>query len=413
MNRRAVITGIGTLTPAGRGTETLWEHIASGNTCLRPIDAQKFFDPTGYDCQVAGQVPSFNEPRILTEAILAQTDRCSQMALVAVLDALDAAKLPMDFRSTESPVKSERVALTVATIAAGWFYLERQMHNLWTKGLHAMERYGLTAGFLAGPQGHISICFGIEGRTRTFVSEQASGAHALIEAAKTIQRGDADVVVTGGTEAPITPLAWGAYNAASKLHPMSLSSDIVAYDQSSAYQDTPVLIGEGSTFLVLEEREHARQRGAPILAEICGWSRGTDPSLLASDKQSGRILARSIHTSLKQAQLQSTTIDAIFPGGSTFPEQKAAEQAALEDVFEQPLPIFSTKHILGHMQGAAVATDVAIAALALEQQDIGRDILDHPAANANGKGNIALNNILVLSNGLGGSHASLVISKSA
>src|SRR5215469_16953607 len=165
MTKRVVaITGIGTLTPAGRGAEALWSSMFSGDTCLGPIDPQKYFDPSKYACQIAGQVPPFSEPRVLTEAMMAQTDRCSQMALVAVLDALDMAKLPTDFRCEDSPVAPERVSLAVATIAAGWTYVEREMRNLWTRGISAMDRYALTAGFPAGPQGHISILFGVEGR---------------------------------------------------------------------------------------------------------------------------------------------------------------------------------------------------------------------------------------------------------
>ncbi len=184
MTQRVVaITGIGSLTPAGRGTEALWTHIVSGETCIAPIDSQKYFDPSRYACQVAGQVPSFTEPRVQTKQIMTRTDRCSQLALVAVLDALEMAKLPMDFRSEDSPVASERVLLLVATNAAGWTYLERGIKNLWTKGRRAMSLHSLTAGFLAGPQGHVSIFFGIEGGTRTFVSERIGGAYALIEGA--------------------------------------------------------------------------------------------------------------------------------------------------------------------------------------------------------------------------------------
>ncbi len=317
MTKRAVaITGIGTLTPAGRGAETLWTCVSSGHICPGPIDPQKYFDPSRYICQVAGQVPSFSEPRVLTEALMAQTDRCSQMALIAVLDALEMAKLPMDFRSEGSPVAPERVSLTVATIAAGWAYLEREMHNLWTKGMDAMGRYSLTAGFLAGPQGHISILFGIEGRARTFVSERISGAHALIEGAKAIQRGDAEIVIAGGTEAPLTPLAWAAYNTSNMLQPTSQPGNVSTASRSFVRQHTGMFIGEGSTFLVLEEREHALRRGVPILAEVRGWSRGTSPYPLdGARKQPEKGLMQVIHASLVQADIQSTAVDAIFPAG--------------------------------------------------------------------------------------------------
>jgi 3-oxoacyl-(acyl-carrier-protein) synthase len=417
MTKRVVaITGIGTLTPAGRGTEALWISISSGCTCLSPIDPQKYFDPSKHSCQVAGQVPSFSEPRVLTEAVMAQTDRCSQMALVAVLDALEMARLPMDFRSESSLVAPDRVSLAVATIAAGWPYLERQMRNLWTKGVGAMDRYGLTAGFLAGPQGHISILFGIEGRTRTFVSERASGAHALIEGAKAIQRGDAEIVIAGGTEAPLSPLAWAAYHKSniSQFAPQLKNS--VHASRSFVSQHTEMLIGEGSTFLVLEEREHALQRNVPILAEIRGWSRGADPyPLEGSKRQPGRGLTQVIHKSLAQTDIQPTAVDVIFSSGSTLVEEDIVEEAVVRNIFDQSLPTVCSKNILGHLQGAAAATDVAIATLALDHQMLPptQDVLLHSDLNSMGECmDPLIRHALILSGGLGGMHASLIVSKS-
>jgi 3-oxoacyl-(acyl-carrier-protein) synthase len=417
MTERVVaITGIGTLTPAGRGIEALWTSISAGRTRVSPIDPQKYFDPSRYACQIAGQVPDFSEPRVLTEAIMAQTDRCSQLALVAVLDALDMAKLPIDFRSEDSPISPKRVSLVVATIAAGWTYLEHEMHNLWTKGVHAMNRYGLTAGFLAGPQGHVSILFGVEGRTRTFISERVSGAHALIEGAKVIQRGDAEIVIAGGTETPITPLVWGAYHASNMLPPTSLPEDIVYADQPSARQHSRMLVGEGSTFLILEEREHALRRNVPILAEIRGWGSGTDPYPLdGSRKQPGRGLTQVIHTSLTHASIQPNAVDVIFPAGPALAEENAAEAAAVTSVFDRHLPMPIPKTVFGHLQGAAVATDVAIATLALDRQTLPstQDTLLRPDLNSSIEYTDGpLKHALILSSGLGGMHASLIVSKS-
>ncbi|TMC22237.1 MAG: beta-ketoacyl-[acyl-carrier-protein] synthase family protein [Chloroflexi bacterium] len=407
MTERVVaITGIGTLTPAGRGTEALWATISSGRACLTAIDPQNYFDPSPYACQIAGQVPSFDEPRVLTASMMAQTDRCSQMALVAALDALDEARLPMDFRSERSPVAPERVSLAVATVAAGWTYVEREMRNLWTKGVGAMDRYALTAGFPAGPQGHVGILFGVEGRTRTFVSERASGAHALIEGAKAIQRGDAEIVIAGGTEAPLTPLVWAAYHASNMLQPTSEGAD----------QHTGMFIGEGSTFLILEEREHAIRRDVPILAEIRGWSRGTDAYPLgASRKQPSQKLVQIIHASLAQAHIHPAAVDVIFPAGPALPAEDVAEEAALKCVFDGEYPrVAIPKAILGHLQGAAVATDVAIAVLALGRQVIPPtqdSLLPTDLMSTNECTASFLKHALVLSCGLGGMHASLVISR--
>lgn len=408
MTKRVAITGIGTLTPAGRGIEALWARISTGETCLSQIDPQKYFDPSPYACQIAGQAPSFSEPRVLTPAMLAQTDRCSQLALVAVLDALDMARLPIDFRSEESPVSAERVSLTIATIGAGWTYVESEMSNLWTRGVGAMNRFGLTAGFPAGPQGHIGIFFGVEGRTRTFISERTSGAQALIEGAKTIQRGDAEIAIVGGTEAPITPLTWAAYHSSHMLQPAEGS---VHADQPSVHEQTGMLVGEGSTFLVLEEFEHALRRGIPILAEIRGWNRGTDPSALeGSGTQPGRGLARGIRRSLEQADIHPSAVDMLFPASSALKDEEEAEEAAISSVFEQSSMAVSSKTILGNLLSAEVATSVAIATLMLDRQTVPSPIVS-PAQTNGEHSHLSLQNALVLSSGLGGVYASLLVSK--
>jgi 3-oxoacyl-(acyl-carrier-protein) synthase len=411
MTNRIVITGIGTLTPAGRGIEALWAGISTGDTFLSQIDPENYFDPSPYACQVAGQVSAFSEPRVLTPGMLAQTDRCSQLALVAVLDALDMAQLPIDFRSEGSPVSAERVSLTIATIGAGWTYVEREMRNLWTQGVGAMDRFGLTAGFPAGPQGHVSIFFGVEGRTRTFVSERTSGAQALIEGAKTIQRGDAEVAIVGGTEAPLTSLTWAAYHSSHMLQPVSQVKDLVHTGQPFVGEHTGMLVGEGSTFLILEEREHALHRGIPILAEIRGWNRGTDSSTFeGSSTQPGRGLARGIRSSLVQADILPSGVDVLFPAGSTLKDEEEAEEAALSSVFEQSPMTASSKAILGNLLSAEIATEVAIATLMLDRQTVPLPNVS-PDQTSGEHSKRSLQHALVLSSGLGGTYASLLVSK--
>ncbi|GHO89975.1 beta-ketoacyl-[acyl-carrier-protein] synthase II [Reticulibacter mediterranei] len=416
MSQRSVaITGIGTLTPAGRGTDALWKGISSGHSYLAPIDPETYFDPSGFACQVAGQVPVFSEPRVLTDSLLEQTDRCSQMALVAVLDALDMAKLPGDFRAESSPVSPERVSLTVASIAAGWTYAEREMQKMWTQGVETLNRYGMTASFPAGPQGHISIFFGVQGRMRTFVSERASGAHALIEGAKAIERGDAEIVIAGGTEAPLTPLVWAAYHSAHMLQPTTQRENAAQATHLSAHHHSRMLIGEGSTFLVLEERKHAKQRGVPILAEIRGWRRGTDPSPLgeaSKQPEMGRI--RAIRACLAQADIHPEAVDLLLPAGPALPEEDSAEEAAVKKIFDRPLPMLMPKTILGHLQGAATATDVAIAALVCDRQMLPSidDVRSSSEKASIGKrATSPLHHALIFASGLGGMHGNLLISK--
>lgn len=272
-----------------------------------------------------------------------------------------------------------------------------------------MSLHSLTAGFLAGPQGHVSIFFGIEGGTRTFVSERIGGAYALIEGARAIQRGDAEVVIAGGTEAPLSPLSWAAYHSAHTLQSTTQPGD----QPLGEYMG--MLIGEGSTFLILEEREHALQRGVPILAEIDAWSRGTNPyPLQGSSQQQGKGLTRVIHKSLALADIQPTAIDVIFPAGSSFTQENSIEETAINEIFGRHSSIAMSKAVLGHLQGGAVATDAAVAALALNHQRIPptRDALVHSQHSPmNECTDSPIKHALILSSGLGGTHASLIISK--
>jgi 3-oxoacyl-(acyl-carrier-protein) synthase len=177
-----------------------------------------------------------------------------------------------------------------------------------------------------------------------------------------------------------------------------------------------MFIGEGSTFLVLEEREHARRRDVPILAEVRGWSRGTDPSPLeGSRKQPGRRLTQAIQASLAQADIQPTAVDVIFPAGPALAEEDVAEEAAIRSIFDPSLPIVLPKTVLGHLQGAATATDVAIAALALDRQMLPptQDAPVRSDLNSSSEcRDLPIRHALILSGGLGGMHASLLISKS-
>jgi 3-oxoacyl-(acyl-carrier-protein) synthase len=417
--KRIVITGIGTITPAGRGLDTLWRHVQSGRSCLEPIESALYFDASAYACQVAGQVHNLHEPRVLTERMLAQTDRYSQLALVAVLDALEAARLPQGFLPVVQP---ERVSLLVGTAMAGLTTIEKEMRTFWTQGKQSVNRYWETASFPPSAQGHISIHFGIRGRSRTFVSERASGAHALIEGAKMIQRGLADVVIAGGAEAPITSIAWSAYQSNATLVRTSRMEPAHMY-RPFDHEHIGMIVGEGSTFLILEERNHAEQRDAPILAEVCGWGMGTDPTSLhplqKTTQDSGQTFARIITASLDQAHIQPANIDILFAHGAALPQEDATERAAITTVFgHNGVPVTIPKVGFGHLQGAAAATDVAIAVQSLLHRTIpptpsigypeaasGLDLVHTQARTGE------LKQSMILSGGLGGMQACLVVSQ--
>jgi 3-oxoacyl-(acyl-carrier-protein) synthase len=175
-----------------------------------------------------------------------------------------------------------------------------------------------------------------------------------------------------------------------------------------------MLISEGSTFFVLEEREHALRRDVPILAEVRGWSRGIDP-LEGSRKQPGKGLMQAINASLAQAGIQPAAVDAIFPSGPSLAEEDIIEESAIKGIFDWPVPIIIPKTVLGHLQGAATATDVAIGALVLEHQmipPIQGALLRSDLNSFTECTDAAIRHVLILSGGLGGMHASLIVSKS-
>lgn len=407
--RRVVITGIGTVTSAGRRIDSLWEHVCSGHSCLRPIDPE-VFDASIYACQIAGQVRALEEPSLLTKRLKRRTDRSTHLALVAVLDALASARLPVGFLPDVQP---ERVALMVGTVMGGLSYIENEMHAFWTQGTPAVSPHSETAGFPTGTQGYVSICFGVKGRAFTSVSERVSGAHALIEGAKTIQRGQADIVIAGGTDAPLTPIVWSAYHSSNLLtqaHSEDVSTAYRPFDRNS----TGMVIGEGATFLVFEEYSHAMQRGATILGELSGWSMGT----YANDHQE-RGLARLIATCIQHAGISINDIKRVFAHGSGVPEEDAAEAQGLALAFgnvAKDLWITVPKVIFGHVLGAAAPADLAIALQALAYPFIPpaptlkQPLFDLNFAMGSSPVSVAVTPSLILSAGLGGMYACLLVS---
>ncbi|MBE3557699.1 MAG: beta-ketoacyl-[acyl-carrier-protein] synthase family protein, partial [Ktedonobacteraceae bacterium] len=200
--RRVVISGIGSITPAGTGLETLWGRALSGQACTQRIDR---FDASRYLCQVAGQANDFDAQRALSPRLVKRTDRFTHLAMATVQQALADARITI---GRAEGIHPERVGVTVGNVLGGWEFAERELRELWRDGEREVSPYQATAWFPAAPQGTICIALGIKGPARTFISDRASGAYALIQGAELIRRGQADVVIAGGTEAPLSPYAW-------------------------------------------------------------------------------------------------------------------------------------------------------------------------------------------------------------
>jgi 3-oxoacyl-(acyl-carrier-protein) synthase len=416
--RRVAVTGIGAITPAGVDPDSLWERVRSARPCVRRIDR---FDPSSYQCQVAGQADAFDPAAWLPPRLVKRTDRFTHLAMAAADSAMENAALTI---GGPDGVPPERVSVMVGNVLGGWEFAERELRDLWAQGPREVSPYQATAWFPAAPQGNICIKHGIKGRARTFVCERASGAYALVHGAETIRRGQADVVLAGGSEQPLSPYAWLCCQTAGYLTRLGNTHPEAAYRPFDRRHSGTVL-GEGGVFLVLENLDHARARRAPILAELCGWSLTTDGyQPYYTTEPHGETLRRCIDESMGRADIGPAELGCVVADGTAVPREDATEVLAIRAALgahAADVPVTSVKAVTGHMMGAAAVADVAVAARAMAEGEVPPIAnLEQPAAGfdldfviAAPRRSARLDNALVISRGLGGVNACIVLRRPA
>lgn len=409
---RVVVTGIGAVTPAGIGTRPLWDQVISGRSCVRRIDR---FDPHAYLCQVAGQADAFNAADWLPQRFIKKTDRFTHLAVVAAESAVRDAHLTIG----DDGVPADRVAVMVGNVLGGWEFAERELRRLWTAGPRQVSPYQATAWFPAAPQGNICIRLGIKGRARTFICERASGAYAIAHAAETIRRGQADAVLAGGTEQPLSPYAWLCTQTGNFLSRFGNAVPHAAYRPFDR-RHAGTIIGEGSVFLVLEDAARARARGVAAYGELAGWAMKTDGYMpYYTSEPYGETLTETIRTSLDRAHIGVGDLSCVVADGTAVPREDSSEVAALRRTLGGHLhrvPVTSAKAAIGHLLGAAAPADVAVALLAMRNGQIPPIAnLDTPAHGfdlnfVRAQPTAAdLDTALVISRGLGGVNACLAL----
>ncbi|MFD6418205.1 beta-ketoacyl-[acyl-carrier-protein] synthase family protein [Streptomyces sp. NPDC060194] len=407
-----VITGIGAVTPAGNGTEALWESVREGRPAVTAIDR---FDAADYACPVAGQA-DFDAADHLPSRFVKRTDRFTHLAVHAVRQALAEAGLTVG-----EDVPAERTGVMVGNVLGGWEFAERELRSLWTDGPRSVSPYQATAWFPAAPQGNICIDQGVKGPARTFVADRASGAYALIGAAQLLQRDQADMVIAGGVEAPLSPYGWlcletsglGA-KARGNLAPHQLYRPFDAGHGGSVF-------AEGAVFLIMERRETAEARGAAILGELAGWGLSSDGYMpYYTVEPTGEVLGRAMTAAVEQAGITAGDLGAVFAHGSGVPFEDVTEGYALHEAFGSAaagLPVTAPKAGFGHLLGGAAPADAVLALAAsragqvpptpnLDRPAPGIDLdLVRGAARETG----AWQHSLVVSRGLGGVNACLLL----
>lgn len=355
---RVVVTGLGTVSPLGNSIPEFWDAIVKGKSGIGLITR---FDTTGFDTRIAGEVKRFKPEEFLDKKEIRRMDLFVQYGLGAALEAVAAAGL-----DRENGVDPDRAGVIIGSGIGGIETLEAQHSALVEKGPSRISPFFIPMMIADMAAGQISIRLGYRGPNFAAVSACASGAHAIGEAFRIIAKGEADLVVTGGAEATITPLAIGGFCS---MKAMSTRND--APEKASRPFDLErdgFVMGEGSGVAILESLDHARARGAPILAEVAGYGATGDAHHVTAPAPGGEGAARAMRLALEDAGLAPEAVDYINAHGTSTPMNDKYETMAVKAVFgghAYKVAFGSTKSMTGHLLGAAGGIEFNIAVLSI------------------------------------------------
>jgi len=360
MKRRVVVTGMGAVTSLGCKVEELWQRILAGQSGIHNLQC---FDTADYKVKFGGDVHDWSTDGYVDAKDAKRIDRFTQFALVAAIDAVNESGI--DF-SKEDPYMCGAI---IGSGIGGLNEIEEQERRLILKGPDRVSAFTIPKLMLNAASGQISIRFGLRGPNYAVATACASATNAMGDAFKAIQYGDADVMVTGGAEAAITPIGVSGF---SNMRALSERNDnpAAASRPFDADRDGFVL-SEGAGILVFEELEHAKARGAKIYGEILGYGASADAGHITQPDENGTGAARAMSSALRDAKLNPTAIDYINAHGTSTPLGDKAETVAVKRVFEgqaYKLNVSSTKSQIGHLLGASGGVELIFSLLALRDQ---------------------------------------------
>jgi 3-oxoacyl-[acyl-carrier-protein] synthase II len=411
MKRRVVVTGLGLVTSLGRAVDVFWDRVVRGQSGVGPIT---LFDVAGYRVQFGGQVPWEPENEgIAPPKELKRLDRFTQFAIAAAKDAV--ADSGLEF-SGEDPF---RCGVVIGSGIGGLWEFEVQEERLLHKGIDKVSPFTIPKLMVNSASGHVSSLYGIKGPNFAVATACASAANSIGSALRAIQYGDADVMVTGGSEAALTPIGLAGFQ---NMRALSFRSDApqAASRPFDADRDGFVL-AEGAGVIVIEELEHARRRGARIYAELKGYGASGDAGHITQPDEEGRGAGRAMEMALADAELGVDAVHYINAHGTSTPLGDKAETAAIKRVFgshAKKLAVSSTKSHLGHTLGASGGIEAVVCGLTIARGVITPTINYHtpdPACDLDYTPNqarearvdVAMSN----SFGFGGHNASLVLAR--
>jgi 3-oxoacyl-[acyl-carrier-protein] synthase II len=404
--RKVVVTGMGAVTPLGPDVPALWTALTEGRSGIRRIAS---FDTTGYSTQIAGEVQDFDPTKYFEKKEARRADRFAQLAVAAASEAVADAKL-------ENAPDRDRIGVSIATAGGGLQSVVETANTLKERGPDRVSPFFVTMYIANAASGLVSLRWGLRGPSLTHVSACASSSHSVGEAAEAIRRGQVDVMVAGGSEAVIVPIAIAAFG---NMRALSRRNDEPERASRPFELDRDgFVLSEGAAVMVLEEAEHAAARGARVHGELIGYGASDDAYHMADPAPGGVGGALSMRAALANAGIAPEAVDYINAHGTSTPANDRAETQAIKEVFGEharKLMVSSTKSMTGHLFGAAGALEAIICVLAIREGCIPPTInydkpdpeldLDYVPNQARAaKIRVALSNSM----GLGGTNGSLI-----
>ena len=409
MKRRVVVTGLGAITPIGNDTESFWQGLKEKKLGFGPIT---YFDATEYKAKLAAEVKDFDAKQYMDAKAARRMEPFSQFAVAASKEALEQAGINME---AEDPY---RVGVSIGSGIGSLQSVEREHKKLLEKGPSRVNPLLVPMMISNMAAGNVAIQFGLKGKCINVVTACATGTHSIGEAFRAIQYGEADVMLAGGTEASITPLGVAGFTA---LTALSASEDPAHASRPFDENRDGFVMGEGAGVLVLESLEHAKARGAKILAEVAGYGATCDAYHITSPAEDGSGAAKAMEYAMEDAGIRPEDIDYINAHGTSTHhndlfETKAIKLALGDHAYQ--VKINSTKSMIGHLLGAAGGVELIAcvksiedgfvhATAGLEVKGEGCDLDYTMGEGVSMEVNYALSNSL----GFGGHNASLIVKK--
>jgi len=360
LSRRVVVTGVGLLTPLGIGTEISWEAIRSGKSGIGPITQ---FDAAAFSCRIAGEVKQFDPAKYIEKKEIKKMGRFIQFAIAAAECALSSSGYRVN------PDNAEMAGVYIGSGIGGFEVIEREHQTLLEQGPRRISPFFIPATIVNLASGYVSIRTGAKGPNSATATACTTSAHSIGDSFRIIQRGEADMMICGGTEACITPMGIGGFAA---MRALSTRNDEPQRASRPWDRDRDgFVVGEGAGMLILEELESARRRNARILAEIVGYGMSADAFHVTAPPDDGDGAYRVMRNALRDAGLQPEQVQYINAHGTSTEVGDRIETTAIKRTFgahAYKLAVSSTKSMTGHLLGGAGGLEAGITVLALRDQ---------------------------------------------